>query len=78
MSEGAAKTVLIRAVGPGLTSFGVAGALARPVLTLFAGAQSYVTNTAWNTANNAADIRTTAARIGASPSPKAAPTARCS
>ncbi len=65
VSEGAAKTVLIRAVGPGLTAFGVSGALAQPVVTLFAGSEAFFTNAGWNNAANAAEIRTTAARVGA-------------
>ncbi len=65
VSEGAPKTVLIRAVGPGLAAFGVPGTLAQPVLTLFAGSESYVTNVGWNTATNVAEIRATADRVGA-------------
>ncbi|MEO5961020.1 MAG: PQQ-dependent sugar dehydrogenase [Opitutaceae bacterium] len=65
VGPGAAKTVLIRAVGPGLASFSVSGFLTRPMLTLFAGDEAFRTNTAWNTAPNAAEIRATAARIGA-------------
>jgi uncharacterized repeat protein (TIGR03806 family) len=65
VSEGAAKTVLIRAVGPGLTPFGVSGVLSRPVVALFAGSESFVTNSGWNSAANAAEIRATAARVGA-------------
>jgi uncharacterized repeat protein (TIGR03806 family) len=65
VSEGAAKTVLIRAVGPGLAAFGVDGVLARPVITLYAGAESFVTNAGWNNASNAAEIRVTADRVGA-------------
>jgi inosine/xanthosine triphosphate pyrophosphatase family protein len=65
VSEGAAKTVLIRAVGPGLTPFGVSGVLSQPVVALFAGSESFVTNSGWNSAANAAEIRATAARVGA-------------
>jgi hypothetical protein len=65
VSEGAAKTVLIRAVGPGLTSFGVSGALAEPVIALFAGTERFMTNAGWNSAGNAGEIRATAARVGA-------------
>ncbi len=65
VGDGAAKTVLIRAVGPGLTAFGVGGALAEPVVALFAGAEGYRSNRGWNTAANAADIRATAGRVGA-------------
>jgi hypothetical protein len=59
--------VLIRAVGPGLAGppFNVPGALAEPVVTLFAGTQSVATNTAWNSAANAAAIRDAARTVGA-------------
>ncbi len=55
------KRLLIRAVGPTLTSFGVAGALADTVLTLFnsAGAQ-IATNDDWNTRVNAPTTGTAA------------------
>jgi hypothetical protein len=65
VSEGAAKTVLIRAVGPGLSAFGLGGLLAQPVLTLFAGSEAFVTNSGWNNAPNATEIRDTASRVGA-------------
>lgn len=66
VSSGAAKTVLIRAVGPTLgTAFNVGGALAEPVITLFFGAQIVAANTAWNSATNVAAIRATAGAVGA-------------
>lgn len=66
VSDGATKTVLIRAVGPGLAAFGVAGPLlASPTLSLFAGAEAFLTNTRWNMAANAVEIRDTARRVGA-------------
>ena len=50
IGAGANKTVLIRATGPALTGFGVAGALADPVLTLFNSAGAVVaTNDNWGT-----------------------------
>lgn len=57
--------MLIRAVGPGLEPFGVSGLLAQPVVKLFAGAEGFVSNTGWNSAANASEIRATAARVGA-------------
>ena len=43
-----AETVLIRAVGPGLTDvFGLPGTLAQPVLTLFQGSSVIYSNTVW-------------------------------
>ncbi|MDO8540305.1 MAG: hypothetical protein Q7S40_07665 [Opitutaceae bacterium] len=66
VGPGAMKTVLIRAVGPGLAAFGVAGPLlAAPVVTLFAGSESFHTNTRWNNAPNAAAIRIAAQQVGA-------------
>ena len=44
----AAETVLIRAVGPGLTdTFGLTGTLTQPVLTLFQGSTVIYSNTGW-------------------------------
>jgi hypothetical protein len=67
VSEGATKTVLIRAVGPtiGAAPFNVAGVLAQPVVTLFAGSEAFITNAGWTNAANAGEIRATAARVGA-------------
>jgi uncharacterized repeat protein (TIGR03806 family) len=71
VSEGAMKTVLIRAVGPtlGAAPFNVPDTLAQPVITLFAGAEAFVTNTDWGNAANSAEIRAAAARVGAFPLP---------
>ena len=44
---GGAKRVLIRAVGPGLTPFGVTGVLANPQLSLFAGPTPYAVDDDW-------------------------------
>ena len=67
VSAGVQKTVLIRAVGPGIAAppFSVPGALAEPVMTLFSGSQSVATNTAWNAASNASVIREAARSVGA-------------
>jgi uncharacterized repeat protein (TIGR03806 family) len=65
VSPGAMKTVLIRAVGPGLAQSNVPGPLlAEPVVTLFAGGQSYRSNTGWNTAANATAIRSATVQVG--------------
>src|ERR1043166_1426623 len=48
VSEGATKTILIRAVGPGLAAFGMNGALAEPTIALFAGPRQVLSNTRWN------------------------------
>ncbi|MBL9202273.1 MAG: hypothetical protein JNL39_17310, partial [Opitutaceae bacterium] len=67
VGPGAAKQVLIRAVGPtlGAAPFNVPGVLAQPVVTLFSGAQAVATNSAWNAAPNAAAVRDTARAVGA-------------
>lgn len=57
------KTVLIRAVGPGLAAFGVSGALADPRLRVFRGSTEIATNDDWS----AAAIGDAFARLGAFP-----------
>lgn len=47
MIAGGTKRVLLRAIGPGLTAFGVSGALADPQLTVFAGASVHALNDDW-------------------------------
>jgi hypothetical protein len=42
------KTVLIRAVGPGLDTFGVTGTLANPRLRLYRGDQVLFENDDWD------------------------------
>jgi thiol-disulfide isomerase/thioredoxin len=64
---GGPKTVLIRAAGPALAGFGVAGALADPRLELFSGDAVIGANDDWSAAANATDIATAAARAGAFP-----------
>ncbi len=56
------KTLLIRGVGPALTGFGVAGALADPALTIYQDSKVITTNEGW--ANSAA-IATAAIQTGA-------------
>ncbi len=58
------KTVLIRAIGPSLARFGVAGALADPILRLYSGGTLIYENDNWFTNTFAADA---AARVGAFP-----------
>jgi hypothetical protein len=58
----APKTLLIRGIGPTLTSFGLVGALADPVLTIYQDGEAIATNAGW--ANNAA-IATAATQAGA-------------
>jgi hypothetical protein len=60
---GQAQSVLIRAVGPGLTPLGVAGALADPVLAVFRAGSSaaFATNDNWT----GTQVATVAASVGA-------------
>jgi hypothetical protein len=58
----APKTLLIRGIGPALTRFGLVGALADPVLTIYDGGEALATNAGW--ANSAA-IATAATQAGA-------------
>lgn len=67
VSPGEFKTVLIRAVGPGLAGLGVANHLREPVLTLFAGPEAFERNAGWSEAENAAEIASAAAAVGAFP-----------
>jgi uncharacterized delta-60 repeat protein len=59
------KRVLIRAVGPTLSQFGVAGALARPELVLYKGSQSIAQNAGWSSSNDAAMIVSVSQQVGA-------------
>jgi hypothetical protein len=44
----ASKNLLIRAIGPGLTAFGVSGALATTQLSIYQGSSLIATNTGWS------------------------------
>ncbi len=59
------KRVLLRAAGPALAAFGVSGVLARPELTLFAGAAVLAVNAGWSTAPDAPALADATARVGA-------------
>lgn len=61
------KRLLIRAVGPGLTAFGVEGALAQPQLAVFSGSTEIVRNLGWSTSPDSAAIVRAAADTGAFP-----------
>lgn len=61
-----AKQVLIRAVGPALTNFGVSGVLEDPVLTLYAaGGAVLETNTDWGDSSNPTLLAEASASAGA-------------
>lgn len=63
---GAAPTLMIRGIGPTLGTFGVAGVVADPVLTVLSPTSAAVaTNDDWGTATNVAQLTTTAAQFGA-------------
>lgn len=62
---GETRSVLLRAIGPGLARFGVTNALARPTLSLFRGATVLATASALADDPSAAALNTAAARVGA-------------
>ena len=65
-----AKTMLIRGVGPALTQFGVAGALADPLITVSSGATTLATDAGWGSGSStAAQITAASAQVGAFPLP---------
>ncbi len=57
--------LLIRAVGPTLTTFGVTGVLADPTITLYRGTTALATNDNWSSAANATEISATASAVAA-------------
>ena len=58
------RTVLIRAIGPGLAAFGVPGTLADPRLTLLSGQSAEIANDNWQ---GIEAVRAAAERVGAFP-----------
>jgi len=69
------KRVLVRGAGPSLTQFGVAGALARPQLTLNSGSTALAQNAGWSTSPEAPAIRAGGLKVGAFSFPDASPDA---
>ncbi len=65
LSGTTSRTVLVRAVGPGLSQFGVAGVLADPTLTVFRGSTTIATNDNWQTQTNPQEVATAAVTTGA-------------
>jgi CotH kinase protein/Lamin Tail Domain len=60
------EQVLLRAVGPGLTQFGVTGVLAQPVLSVFDSTGTLVaSNTGWGTDQNYPAVANAATTVGA-------------
>ena len=56
--------VLVRAVGPGLAAYGVAGVLARPVLTVYSGQTAIRQNIGWTSDGYKADLAAAAKAVG--------------
>ena len=68
ISGNAPKTVLIRAVGPTLSSYGVSGVLTDPMITVYSGATAMATNDNWETGSStSAQISSASAQVGAFP-----------
>ena len=66
ISGGGSMNVLVRAVGPGLAGFDVAGVLARPTLTVFASNGNPIrSNTGWTSEGLKGDLAGAARRAGA-------------
>lgn len=65
VSGAAPKRVLIRGIGPALTQFGVSGALARPQLTVAAGATVLAQNAGLTSSADTAAILAAASQVGA-------------
>lgn len=60
-----ARTVLVRAIGPGLAQFGVRGVLADPRLTLFSGSTVLAATDQWYETPNAVALAAAAQQVGA-------------
>ena len=67
VSGDAGKTLLLRAIGPTLDSFGVTGALADPTLSVYSKAALFASNDDWGSAANSAQFAAIAASVGAFP-----------
>ena len=61
------RRVLLRAIGPSLTAFGVPGVLRDPVLTLYRDSVALATNDDWEISRSGAALAATAQRVGAFP-----------
>ncbi len=59
------KRLLIRGVGPALAQFGVGGVLARPQLSVSAGATVLAQNAGWSSSADATTIASSSAQVGA-------------
>ncbi|HUR56516.1 MAG TPA: CotH kinase family protein [Opitutaceae bacterium] len=59
------KRMLIRAIGPGLSAFGLSGVLADPIMTVFSGQTVIATNDRWGASADAAAIEKARVSVGA-------------
>lgn len=59
------KALLVRGVGPTLSTLSVPGVLADPILSVYLGSNSVMANDDWGTSTNASDIAATAGNVGA-------------
>ncbi len=59
------KSVLLRAAGPTLASYGITGPISQPVLTLYQGSNVLASNQGWSTSANAANLAAAAMKVGA-------------
>jgi hypothetical protein len=62
--SGRSKTVLIRAVGPTLATFGVPSPQSDPILSLYQGAQVIASNDNWNSTSDASEIPVVSRQVG--------------
>ena len=69
VSGAGGRSLLVRGVGPTLSTFNVGGALTDPRITLFSGANQMATNDDWGQAANSTMIASTASSVGAFPLP---------
>jgi hypothetical protein len=67
LDESIPRRILVRAVGPGLEAFEVAGALADPQIDLFLGAEKIASNQDWEADGSGALLAGLGQRVGAFP-----------
>lgn len=65
LSGATARTVLVRAVGPGLAAFGVGGVLSDPTITVFRGGTTIAANDNWQEQTNSGAVSTAGVQAGA-------------
>lgn len=60
-----AKTILVRAIGPTLSAFGLTGLLVDPQLAIYRGTESILANDDWSVGNTATTTASVATQVGA-------------